>query len=122
MSFHGVPRRTLDLGDPYHCVCHKTARLLADGWGWSAGSGWSPSSRASARPSGSSPIPRHTLVALAKAGVGRVDVVCPGFVADCLETLEEIGMEGSETFLHAGGKATTPFPASTSTDAVDGRR
>ena len=110
LSFHGLPRRTLDRGDPYHCHCQKTARLLADELGldrkqWVLtfqsrfGSGeWLK------------PYTAATLAALAREGVARVDVFCPGFVADCLETLEEIGIEGRDTFIKAGGKAFHAIP------------
>ncbi|MCS7101314.1 MAG: ferrochelatase [Burkholderiaceae bacterium] len=104
MSFHGVPRRTLDLGDPYHCECHKTARLLAEALGLA------PDQYAVAFQSRFGPaqwLQPYTaplLAELARAGTRRVDVICPGFVADCLETLEEIAVEGRATFLAAGGR------------------
>ena len=95
LSFHGLPRRTLDLGDPYHCQCQKTARLLARELGLDAKqyvvtfqSRFGRARVAQAR------TPRTRSSRLAKEGKARVDVVCPGFVADCLETLEEIGIEG----------------------------
>ena len=92
LSFHGVPRRSLDLGDPYHCHCHKTARLVASELGLTQRAvRWSRSSRASAAPEWLKPYTQPTLLALAKEGIRRVDVACPGFVSDCLETLEEIG-------------------------------
>ena len=103
MSFHGLPRRSLDLGDPYHCQCRKTARLLA------AELGLEPrhylvtfQSRFGAA-EWLKPYTLDSLVQLAKDGIGRVDVFCPGFVADCLETLEEIGIECKQRFLGAGG-------------------
>lgn len=103
MSFHGVPLRTLQLGDPYHCECHKTARLLAqalelkqDEWGVSFQSRLG-------RAQWLQPYTEPTLVQWAQTGVRKVHVVCPGFTADCLETLEEIGMEARHAFLQAGG-------------------
>lgn len=110
LSFHGVPRRTLELGDPYHCLCQKTARLLADELGL-APNQWVIAFQS--RFGGAEwlkPYTSSTLVALAKEGVARVDVFCPGFVADCLETLEEIGIEGRDAFLEAGGKAFHVIP------------
>ena len=111
MSFHGVPERTLHLGDPYHCECHKTARLLAE----RAGPGQGPATSVTfqsrfGKAKWLEPYTEPTLVALAQAGVKRVDVVCPGFTSDCLETLEEISMEAREAFLHAGGKSFHYIP------------
>jgi protoporphyrin/coproporphyrin ferrochelatase len=104
LSFHGVPKRTLLLGDPYHCECLKTARLLGE--------------RLTLKPSelvvtfqsrfGKAewlqPYTEPTLIDLARKGVKDVAVMCPGFTADCLETLEEIDQEAREAFVGAGGK------------------
>jgi ferrochelatase len=104
MSFHGVPRRSLDLGDMYHCECHKTGRLLARQLGLED-SRWKVCFQSRfGKAEWLKPYTAPTLVEMAEAGVGRVDVVCPGFVADCLETLEEIAMEGREDFLTHGGR------------------
>lgn len=104
ISFHGVPRKNLDNGDPYHCLCQKTGRLLAEALTLNSdqyqvcfqsrfgGAKWL------------TPYTDKTLEQLAKAQTNRVDVVCPGFVSDCLETLEEIAIEAKETFITAGGK------------------
>ena len=104
LSFHGVPRRTLDLGDPYHCHCQKTARLLARELGLEAKQFAVTFQSRFGRAQWLKPATADTLVALAKEGRARVDVACPGFVADCLETLEEIGIEGRQSFLRAGGR------------------
>ncbi|WP_296443637.1 ferrochelatase [Rhodoferax sp. UBA5149] len=104
MSFHGVPERTLHLGDPYHCECFKTARLLADQLGLSPDQFKITFQSRLGRAKWLEPYTEPTLIALGKAGVKRVDVVCPGFTSDCLETLEEIGMEGRAAFLSAGGQ------------------
>ena len=104
MSFHGVPARTLQLGDPYHCECLKTARLLAEALGLSKEQYAVSFQSRLGRAQWLEPYTEPTLIALGQAGVKRVDVICPGFSADCLETLEEINMEGREAFLHAGGK------------------
>ena len=104
MSFHGVPERTLALGDPYHCECFKTARLLAQALGLTQLQFKVTFQSRLGRAKWLEPYTEPTLIALGKAGVRRVDVVCPGFTSDCLETLEEISMEGREAYLHAGGK------------------
>jgi ferrochelatase len=104
MSFHGVPERTLHLGDIYHCECFKTARLLAQSLGLSKDQYQVTFQSRLGRAKWLEPYTEPTLIAMGKAGVGRVDVICPGFTSDCLETLEEINMEAREAFLHAGGK------------------
>jgi ferrochelatase len=104
MSFHGVPKRTLLLGDPYHCECHKTARLLAKQLGLSHGQYIVSFQSRLGKAEWLQPYTAPTLQSLAKNGVKRVDVICPGFISDCLETLEEIDIEGRRDFLTAGGK------------------
>jgi len=105
MSFHGMPERTLHLGDPYHCQCHKTARLLAEALDLPASEFRVSFQSRFGKAKWLEPSTEPTLKALAAEGLERVDVICPGFAADCLETLEEINMEGREAFLQAGGKA-----------------
>lgn len=104
MSFHGVPKRTLLLGDPYFCECHKTARLLAAQLGLAEDQYVLSFQSRFGKAEWLQPYTAPTLVKLAKKGVRRVDVICPGFVADCLETLEEIAIEAKEEFMHAGGR------------------
>jgi ferrochelatase len=104
MSFHGMPERTLHLGDPYHCQCHKTARLLAERLGLSAAEYKVTFQSRFGKAKWLEPATEPSLIALAQAGQKRVDVICPGFLADCLETLEEINQEAREAFLHAGGE------------------
>jgi ferrochelatase len=104
LSFHGVPRRTLMLGDPYHCECLKTARLLSERLNLAEGQMIVTFQSRFGRAEWLQPYTAPTLKALARDGVRRVDVACPGFVSDCLETLEEIAMEGRDAFLHAGGQ------------------
>jgi protoporphyrin/coproporphyrin ferrochelatase len=104
MSFHGVPERTLHLGDPYHCSCHKTARLLAEALGLPQEQYRVTFQSRFGKAQWLQPYTEPTLQQLARDGVERVDILCPGFVADCLETLEEIDQEARETFLTAGGK------------------
>ena len=110
LSFHGVPRRTLDLGDPYHCQCQKTARLLARELGLDAKHCRIAFQSRFGRAQWLQPATADMLVALAKEGHARVDVACPGFVADCLETLEEIGIEGRQAFVRAGGRDFHAIP------------
>ncbi len=99
-SFHGMPKRTLELGDPYHCHCQKTARLLSDKLGRrltvTFQSRFGPAKWLE-------PATDLTLAALPGQGVKKVALVSPGFSADCLETLEELNIRGRETFVAAGG-------------------
>ncbi len=103
MSFHGLPQFSLDKGDPYHCECHKTGRLLAQELGLQSGQYFVSFQSRFGKAEWLKPYTTATLKELGKQKTKRVDVVCPGFVADCLETLEEIAMEGKEDFLNAGG-------------------
>jgi len=105
MSFHGVPERTLTLGDPYHCECYKTARLVAEKLGLAKDRYQVTFQSRFGKAKWLEPYTEPTLIALAKSGVKSVDVVCPGFTGDCLETLEEISMEARHAFLEAGGKS-----------------
>jgi len=105
VSFHGAPRFTLERGDPYHCECQKTGRLLLEALQW-------PSDRSTiafqsrfGRAEWLKPYTADVLRTLGERKTERVDVVCPGFVSDCLETLEEIALEGKAAFLQAGGQA-----------------
>ncbi|NML14329.1 ferrochelatase [Azohydromonas caseinilytica] len=104
MSFHGVPRRTLELGDPYHCECHKTARLLAAQLGLGKDEWVVTFQSRFGKAEWLKPYTEPTLIQLARDGLKRVDVMCPGFPADCLETLEEINMEVRAAFVQAGGR------------------
>jgi len=103
MSFHGVPRATLDKGDPYHCECQVTARLLAEALGLREEQYRITFQSRFGRAEWLKPYTASTLEDLGKRGTPRVDVICPGFVADCLETLEEIAIEGKSEFLRSGG-------------------
>jgi len=104
LSFHGLPQRSLALGDPYHCECLKTGRLLTERLKLREDNVVVTFQSRFGKAEWLKPYTEPTLVALAKQGVGRVDVFCPGFVADCLETLEEIDQEARAAFLAAGGK------------------
>ena len=104
MSFHGVPRFTLDKGDPYHCECQKTGRLLAEALQLKPEQYHVTFQSRFGRAEWLKPYTAEVLTRLGKQKTGRVDVVCPGFVADCLETLEEIAIEGKTLFIQAGGR------------------
>jgi len=110
LSFHGLPRRVLDLGDPYHCHCQKTARLLIAELGLAPSQVSVTFQSRFGKAEWLQPYTAATLADLGRQGTRRVDVFCPGFVADCLETLEEIGIEGKSTFLNAGGKEFHAIP------------
>ena len=110
-SFHGLPKRNLLAGDPYHCQCHKTARLVAERLGL-ASEQWAVAFQSRfGRAEWLQPYTSVLLADWAKAGVKSVDVTCPGFAADCLETLEEIARENRQTFLNAGGERYRYLPA-----------
>ncbi len=111
MSFHGTPRRSLDLGDPYHCECHKTGRLLAEALQLAPEQFRITFQSRFGRAEWLQPYTATTLEELGRSKTRRIDVICPGFVADCLETLEEIAMEGKTTFLNAGGGEYRHIPA-----------
>ncbi len=103
LSFHGMPERTLHLGDPYFCECHKTARLLTQALDLRPQDVRVAFQSRFGRAKWLGPSTESVLQALGAEGKHDVDVMCPGFSADCLETLEEIAMEGKETFEEAGG-------------------
>ena len=117
MSFHGVPKVHLTKGDPYHCQCHKTARLLAEALGLSKAQYQVAFQSRFGKQEWLKPYLASTLEALGKEKIKRIDVVCPGFSGDCLETLEEIAMEGKEIFQHAGGGDYNYIPALNENDA-----
>ncbi len=106
-SFHGMPQRTLELGDPYHCHCRKTARLLADALGRPLLTSFQ--SRFG-RARWLEPATDRVLAGLPGQGVKRVALVAPGFAADCVETLEELAIRGRETFMAAGGAGFAYLP------------
>ncbi len=103
MSFHGLPRRSVEQGDPYERECRETARLLAHALGLADGQWQIGFQSRFGAGEWLEPYTASVLRDLGRARTRRVDVFCPGFVADCLETLEELGIEGKQTFLAAGG-------------------
>lgn len=110
ISFHGVPRFTLDRGDPYHCECQKTGRLLAEALQLKDEQFRVTFQSRFGRAEWLKPYTADALEELGRQKAGRVDVVCPGFVADCLETLEEIAIEGKMIFVQAGGRELNLIP------------
>ena len=100
LSFHGMPQRTLELGDPYHCHCQKTARLLGERL--SVPTDIAFQSRFG-RAKWLEPATDAVLSSYPKSGVTRIAIAAPGFSADCVETLEELGIRGRDSFLAAGG-------------------
>jgi ferrochelatase len=111
MSFHGLPRQCVDIGDPYCRDSYETARALATLLGLSDDQYLVTFQSRFGPAKWLEPYTEPTLQKLAQQGVTNIDVVCPGFLADCLETLEEISIEVRETFLHAGGKQFRYIPA-----------
>lgn len=110
-SFHGLPKRMLDAGDPYHCQCRKTARLVADALELGADD-WAVSFQSRiGREEWLRPYTDELLEEWGREGMGDIDVICPGFPADCLETLEEIAMQNTERYRAAGGGRLRYVPA-----------
>lgn len=104
VSFHGVPERTRDLGDPYYSQCLETASRLAECLGLPQEQFTITFQSRFGKAKWLEPYTEPTLVALAQAGIHGVDVICPGFTSDCIETLEEISLEARAAYLQAGGK------------------
>jgi len=111
MSFHGIPQRLVDGGDPYSTQCHATAAALAGALGLGHGEWLITFQSRFGREQWLQPATDATLRLLGDSGVGRVDVVCPGFPADCLETLEEIALQNAALFRAAGGGVLSYIPA-----------
>lgn len=111
MSFHGVPKFHLDKGDPYFCECQKTARLLAENLGLNKEEYRVAFQSRFGRQEWLQPYLGSTLEELGKEKIARIDVICPGFSSDCLETLEEIAMEGKHIFQSNGGGDYLYIPA-----------
>ena len=110
LSFHGIPQRYFDAGDPYHCHCQKTARLLRQEMGWT--DEYAPLAFQSkfGREKWLEPAADDMIENLGASGVKSLAVIMPGFVADCIETLEEIDIAARESFIEAGGESFTAIP------------
>ncbi len=109
-SFHGIPKSYFEKGDPYYCQCQKTARLLRERLGWSKEKLVVTFQSRFGPEEWLQPYTDKTVEKLAQDGVKRIAVINPGFVSDCLETLEEIAEEAAESFLHNGGEKFTHIP------------
>jgi ferrochelatase len=110
-SFHGIPQRYFEAGDPYFCHCHKTARLVAEELGLPRDRYEVSFQSLFGKEEWLKPYTDKTMQGMAKSGVRSLDVICPGFSADCLETIEEIDGQNREIFLHAGGERYRYIPA-----------
>jgi ferrochelatase len=117
MSFHGIPKAVVAAGDPYEKQCRESARLIATELGWNDARTMVTFQSRFGAAEWLQPYTDATLRALGAEGVGRVDVICPGFAADCLETLEEIAIENRAVFLEAGGKEFHYIPTTNDTPA-----
>ncbi len=109
-SFHGIPQSYFAKGDPYYCHCQKTARLLRERLGWDKDKLKITFQSRFGPEEWLQPYTDKTVEALARSGVKRIAVATPGFVSDCLETLEEIAGENAEIFRHAGGEKFSHIP------------
>ena len=110
-SFHGIPKHYFMAGDPYHCECHKTARLVAEKLGLEDDA-WMVTFQSRFGPrEWLKPYTDKTLMQLGKEGTKHIQVLCPGFSADCLETLEEINLQNRDFFIEAGGEQFSYIPA-----------
>ena len=104
MSYHGTPQSYLKKGDPYHCLCHQTTRLIVERMGLDKEKVMTTFQSRFGREPWLQPYTDKTLEAMPEDGIKHVAIMCPGFSSDCLETIEEINMEARESFLHAGGE------------------
>ena len=109
-SFHGIPKSYFEKGDPYYCQCQKTARLLRDRLGWADGKLMVTFQSRFGPEEWLQPYTDKTVEKLAQEGVKRIAVLNPGFVSDCLETLEEIAEQAAESFVHNGGEKFAHIP------------
>lgn len=103
ISFHGLPQRYFDAGDPYHCHCQKTARLMREEMGWAEDFAPLAFQSKFGREKWLEPATDEMIARFARDDVKNLAVIMPGFVSDCIETLEEINIAGRETFIEAGG-------------------
>ncbi len=119
-SYHGIPMSYFKKGDPYHCQCHKTTRLLGERLGWDKDRIMVTFQSRFGPEEWLQPYTDKTVEELAKNGTKKIAVINPGFVSDCLETLDEIAVEAKEAFLHSGGERFTHVPCLN--DGTDGMK
>ena len=120
MSYHGIPKAYFDKGDPYHCHCQKTSRLVSEQMGWEPDFVKTTFQSRFGPTEWLQPYTDKTLEALPEQGIKKVAVAAPAFISDCLETLEEIAMEGKEEFIEAGGTHFAALPCLNDSDpAID---
>ncbi len=120
MSYHGIPKSYFMKGDPYHCHCHKTTRLVREKLGWPEAKLRTTFQSRFGPEEWLQPYTDVTLKALPGEGIKKVMVASPAFISDCLETLEELGVEGREEFMEAGGEAYATVPClNASEEAID---
>ena len=117
ISFHGIPKAVADRGDPYPAQCRESARLIAIELGWNDARTVVTFQSRFGKAEWLQPYTAQTLATLGREKTRRVDVICPGFAADCLETLEEISQEVRDEFLHAGGREFNYIPTTNDTPA-----
>ena len=117
MSFHGIPESLVTKGDPYQCHCHETGRLLVEELGLKDDEWLLTFQSRVGLEQWLQPYTDETVRSLAKQGIRSLDVVCPGFSTDCLETIEEIAMQNAEFFIEAGGETLRYIPALNASDA-----
>jgi protoporphyrin/coproporphyrin ferrochelatase len=117
MSYHGLPKRYLLEGDPYHCHCQKTSRLVREALGWAPEQVMVCFQSRFGREEWLQPYLDVTLDELPSRGIKRIAVISPAFASDCLETLEEIDVQNRERFLAAGGEQFTYIPCLNDSDA-----
>ena len=115
-SYHGIPKRYLMNGDPYHCECYKTSRLVAEALGLQKDEYMTTFQSRFGREEWLTPYTDETLKGLPSTGVKSLQVICPGFSSDCLETIEEIGEENCEYFMEHGGERFEYIPCLNAND------
>ena len=109
-SFHGLPKRYLDAGDPYHCECAQTSRLLAEEIGWTGDRVRLAFQSRFGREEWLKPYIQEVITELPSQGIKKIAIISPGFISDCVETLEEVAIGLKESFLEAGGEKFTYVP------------
>lgn len=115
-SFHGIPQRYFDAGDPYYCFCHKTARLLRERLGFQPEQLRMTFQSRFGKATWLQPYTDQTFAELAQSGMKKIAVIAPGFSSDCIETLEELNIRGRETFMQEGGTHFEMIPCLNDSD------